>query len=235
MLRIKKKTGSCAMSGFLGSSIPGWGGRLPLTRHVLSVQSRPMREAAIALAALAVLMVGGHYLLRPRRSGAVTGEAPRADGSLVLRPPRRNAVLLAITALLPAGVLGSLTFRMWNLGRTGSAGLLLGIIATLLPVGVAAYEFAYAIRARVVVHDTGLERVGVVRRRLVGWNSISKIAYNPVHHWFFVTVNDGSHLWLPADVPGMGEFARIALRRLSPAVLQADPVAREVFDELADI
>ncbi len=199
------------------------------------VQTRTMRDAAIAFAALAVLMVGGRWLLRPRRSGAVSRDAPRTDGPLVLRPPRRNAIMLGITALLPAGVLGSLTFRMWDLGRTGWAGLLTGIVATLLPVAVAAYQFAYAARARVVVHDTGIERIGVVRRRLVGWASISRIAFNPVNHWFFVTVNDGSHLWLPADVPGMDEFAQLALRRLPPAVLQDDPVALEVFDELADI
>ena len=101
-------------------------------------------------------------------------------------------------------------------------------------MAVAAYEFAYAARARVVVHDTGIERIGVARRRLVGWGSISKVAFNPMNHWFFMTVKDGSHLWLPADMTGMHEFARIALRRLPPAVLQADPLALEVFDELAD-
>ena len=194
-----------------------------------------MRDAAIAFAALAALMVGGRWLLRPRRSGAVSRDSPCTDGPLVLRTPRRNAIMLGITALLPAGVLGSLTFRTWGLGRTGLAGLLVGVAATLLTVAVAAYEFAYAARARVVVHDTGIERIGVARRRLVGWGSISKVAFNPVNHWFFVTVKDGSHLWLPADVPGMDEFAQLALRRLPPAVLQADPEALEVFDELADI
>jgi hypothetical protein len=198
------------------------------------VQNRTMRDAAIAFAALAAFMVAARYLLRPGRSRVVSRHVPRTDGPLVLRPPRRNAVMLGITALIPAGVLGSMTLRIWALGRTGLAGLLMGIVATLLPVAVAVYEFAYAARACVVVHDTGLERVGVARRRLVGWGSISKVAFNPVNHWFFVTVKDESHLWLPADVPGMGEFAGIALRRLPPAVFQADPVALEVLDELAD-
>ena len=97
----------------------------------------------------------------------------------------------------------------------------------------AAYQFAYAFRARLIVHDTGIERIGVSRRRLIGWGSIAKIAFNPAQHWFFMTVSDGSHLWLPADITGMPEFAQIAVRRLPPAVLQADPVVREVLDELA--
>jgi len=141
--------------------------------------------------------------------------------------------MLGITALFPTALLGTLTFRSWALGRTGSAGLLLGIVATVLVLAFAAYQFASALRSRLVVHDTGIERIGVSRRRLVGWGSIAKIAFNPAQHWFFLTVSDGSHLWLPADVMGMPEFAQIALRRLPPAVLQADPVVREVLDELA--
>ena len=84
-----------------------------------------------------------------------------------------------------------------------------------------------------IVHDTGIERVGVFRRRLVGWGTIVKIDFNSAHHWFFLTLADRSHLWLPADVAGMPEFAAIARRRLSPAVLEADPLVREVLDDLA--
>ena len=151
-----------------------------------------------------------------------------------IQPPRKNAIMLGMCALIPAAVLGALTFQTWVRGTTGAAGFAGGIVATLVPVAVAAWLFLRAARAHVLVHDTGIERVGVARRRLVGWNSISKVAFNPVNHWLFVTVSDGSHLWLPADVPGMGEFAKIALRRLPPAVLQADPDVREVLEELAE-
>ncbi len=151
-----------------------------------------------------------------------------------LQPPRKNAILMGVSALIPAGVLGAMMYQTWSLGRTGTAGLVGGIVATLVPVAAAAWLFARAARAHVLVHDTGIERVGVVRRRLVGWKSISKVTFNPANHWLFVTVSDGSHLWLPADVPGMAEFATIALRRLPPAVLQADPVVREVLEELAE-
>lgn len=140
-----------------------------------------------------------------------------------------------ISALIPAALLGALTLYWWGLGRFGTAGLLAGVALTGLALAVAAYQFAYAFRARLVVHETGIERIGVARRRLVGWGTIAKIAFNPAHHWFFVTLSDGSHLWLPADVEGMPEFARIAVRRIPRAVLQADPVVREVLDELAGV
>jgi hypothetical protein len=142
--------------------------------------------------------------------------------------------MLGITALIPAGLLGSLTARTWQLGQTGPAGLVAGIVATLLALSVAVYEFVYAFRAHLVVHDTGIERVGVFRRRLVAWKSIATIAFNPANHWFVVKATRGSHLWLPVDLAGMDEFAVLALRRLPPAVLQTtDSVVREVLEELA--
>jgi hypothetical protein len=194
-----------------------------------------MREGLIAFAVLAVLMVGGAIIRRRRGSATVPAHVPLTDGQLVLRPPRRNAVMFGITALIPAGLLGSVTARMWQLEKTGPVGLVGGIIVTLLVGFVAVYQFVYALRAHIVVRDTGLERIGAFRRRLVGWGSIAKLAFNPVNHWFVVTVSDGSHFWLPADLAGMGEFAALALRRISPAVLRtSDPVVREVLEELAE-
>jgi hypothetical protein len=195
-----------------------------------------MREGLIAFAVLVVLMLGGQRLIRRRSSGVDPAHVPLSGGRLVLRTPRRNAVMLGVTALIPAGLLGSVTARAWGLGQTGPAGLLAGLVATLLVLSVAVYAFASAFRAHLVVHDSGIERVGVFRRRLVGWESMAKIAFNPANHWFVVTIAGGSHLWLPADLAGMGDFAILALRRLPPPVLQAaDPVVREVFEELAGV
>jgi hypothetical protein len=193
-----------------------------------------MRDGLIAFAVLGVLMFGGPWLVRRVRQRASPAHVPPSDGHIVLRPPRRNAVMLGITALIPTALLGSLTARSWQLGRTGPAGLAAGVVATLLVLAVAVYQFAYAFRAHLLVHDTGIERVGVFRRRLVGWKRIAKIAFNPANHWFVVTVAGGSHMWLPADLAGMGDFAVVALRRIPPPVLQAaDPVVREVLEELA--
>jgi hypothetical protein len=195
-----------------------------------------MLEGAIAFAVLAVLMFGGHYLYRRRSRPA---PAPRhvapTDGAFTLRTPRKNAVLLGVCALFPAVLVGMLTIRAWDAGRTGAAGFLLGIVATLGVLAFAAYQFASASRSALLVTDAGIERIGVFQRRLVSWDSISKIAFNPAQHWFFLTVTDGSHLWLPADIAGMGDFAVTALRRLPPLVLRsADPMVREVLDELSE-
>ena len=192
-----------------------------------------MREGIIAVAALAVIMLGGNLLVRWGRRGSVAHHAPVTGGPLVIRPPRRNAIMFGITALIPAVLLGSLTLTWWRLGHMRGPGLVTGIAASALIAGFAVFQFAHAGRARLVVHDTGIERVGVFRRRLVGWGTIVKIGFNPAHHWFFVTLADRSHLWLPADIPGMPEFAAIARRRLPPAVLEADPLVREVLEDLA--
>jgi hypothetical protein len=201
--------------------------------RALLVHTGAMRESFIAVAVLAVVMLVGHSLLRRSRRSVVPAHVPRTAGPLVLRTPPRNAIMFGITALIPTALVGALTYRWWALGRAGLVGLVVGLLASLLFLALAAYQFAYAARARLVVHDTGIERIGVSRRRLVGWGSIAKVAFNPAQHWFFVTASDGSHLWLPADIAGMPEFAQIAVRRLPPAVLQADPVVREVLDELA--
>lgn len=193
-----------------------------------------MREGFIALVVLGVLVFGGPWLLRRVRRRPASARVPPSDGHIVLQPPRRNAVMLGITALIPAALLGSLTLRSWQAGATGPAGLAGGVVATLLVLAVAVYQFAYAFRAHLLVHDTGIERVGTFSRRLVGWKGITKIAFNPANHWFVMTVAGGAHLWLPADLAGMGDFADVALRRLPSPVLQAaDPVVREVLEELA--
>jgi hypothetical protein len=192
-----------------------------------------MREALIALAVLGVVMVAGRVLLGRRRSGALPLHVPAVDGTFTLTPPRRIAVMLGVTALAPAVVLGVVTFQ----GRqAGGVGVVAGAVATLLALAGAAYLFAAAIRSRLVVRDTGIERVGVFRRRLIGWKSVARIVFNPAEHWFFITMSDGSRLWVPSAIPGIGDFARLALRRIRPEVLAADgPVARDVLEQLAGL
>ena len=53
-----------------------------------------------------------------------------------------------------------------------------------------------------------------------------------IRRWFFATLADGSHMWVPVEMHGIADFAAIALQRLPPAVLQADDLARDALDEL---
>jgi hypothetical protein len=198
-----------------------------------------MLEGAIAFAVLAVVMLGGNYLYgrrrvaRQRRRLAPPPPADLGAGTFTVRQPRRNTILLAIAALFPAVLVAMLTVRAWDLGRTGVGGAVAGGVVTAIVLAFAAYQLASAFRSSLVVSDAGIERVGVFSRRLLRWEEIAKVSFNPAQHWFFVTGADGSRLWLPADVAGMAEFAVTARRRLPPAVLRADPVVREVLDELA--
>ena len=69
---------------------------------------------------------------------------------------------------------------------------------------------------------------------MVAWAEIARFAYNPVNRWFFITLADGTHLWLWDDLTGIGSFAEIALARLPAAALRSEPDAREVLRELAE-
>ncbi|WP_242344494.1 PH domain-containing protein [Anaeromyxobacter terrae] len=192
----------------------------------------PMLETAIALAALFLVMVGGRALLR-RTSATPRERAATGEGVVVLRPLRRNGVMLGIGALLPAVVFAGLEARAWIGEQAGVPGLVLGAAATLAMLAVAAHQFASAFRQRIVVHDTFIERVGVITHRNVSWTTVSRVSYNPLQRWFCLTLSDGSHLWLSETLRGAGEFAEIALRRLPEGALSADPVAREVLEDLA--
>jgi hypothetical protein len=177
------------------------------------------------------VVLGGGVLLGRRRGGSAPLHVPGVDGTFTLVPPRRLAFMLGATALLPAAVLGLVTFQA---RRAGGVGAVAGMVATLVVLGVSAYLFASGARSRLVVRDTGIERIGVFRRQLIGWKSIAKISFNPAEHWFFITMSNGSRLWLPVEIAGIGSFASVALRRLPAAVLDADgPVVRDVLEQLA--
>jgi hypothetical protein len=107
-----------------------------------------------------------------------------------------------------------------------------GLVTTSVSTGL--WCLAAEVRACVRVDTGGLDWVGVLGHRLVAWAEIARFAYNPVHRWFFITLVDGTHLWLWDDLTGIGYFAEMALSRLPPAALLSDPEAREFLRELAE-
>jgi hypothetical protein len=186
------------------------------------------RAVGVILAVIGVLVVTQYFI--GRRAPGPGAQGPR--GETVLRMRRWRYASLSTLALAPAAII---TWIVLTLGPTPNdwaavllaSGLVTGFVSTGLWCLVA--EF----RACVRVDAGGMDWVGPLGHRAVPWGEVSRFAYNPVNHWFFITLEDGTHLWLWDDLNGIGVFARMALARLPPASLWSDPEAREVLHELA--
>jgi hypothetical protein len=168
-----------------------------------------------------------------RRSTRRRLHALPAAGVLVLRPPRGIGLLVSLTTLLPAVLFGAVGARAWAIGRAGPLGVVPAVCAAVVTLAVSLHQLALALRQRLLVDDWGIERVGVATRRYVRWAEVARVAYNPFHHWFFVTTSGRAHLWVPEELSGIGEFAARALKRLPAAALREDPDARQVLELLA--
>jgi len=190
-----------------------------------------MISSTIALVILFLLMSTGRYLWLHRPAPARL-HVPLTGGRLLLRQPRGKCIMLGLAALFPALVLGGVGASAWRAGA-GRAGLLATAAATLLPLMASVHQFLSAFLHRIVVNGFGIERIGVLTRRLFRWEDVASIAHNPFHHWFFVTTSHGAHLWLAEDLRGIGDFAAIALQRLPAAAFRGDPAAREELEDLA--
>lgn len=188
---------------------------------------------------LLVVALGLIFLLAPRlfRRGRRPSRphVPLQDGVLVMRTPRRFGILLAVSALVPAAVLGGIAVRAIAGGseRAGPAGMVATVLATLAALAFAAHQFVSAFRSRFVVDEFGVSRIGVLTRRRIRWGEVARVVFNPMNRWFFITTAGGTHLWVPVDTHGIGDFAAVALVRLPPAALTADENARDALEDLA--
>jgi Bacterial PH domain len=191
-----------------------------------------MKTSILALLALALVLFLGTRLFRRVRTPA-RAHVPLRGGVLVMRIPRRQGIILGVCALFPAGVLAAIASRALTSGSGGGLGLVATIVATLAALAVAAHQFVAAFRSRFVVDEFGLARQGVLSHRRVRWGEVAKVAYNPLNRWFFITTADGTHLWIPVDTDGIGDFAAVALTRLPASSLATDAHARDVLEELA--
>lgn len=191
-----------------------------------------MKTSILALLALGLVLLAGTRLFRRVRTPA-RAHVPLRGGVLVMRVPRRQAILLGVCALFPAGVLAAIAARALTSGSGGSPGLVATIAAALAALAVAVHQFVAAFRSRFVVDEFGLSREGVLSRRRVRWGEVAKVAYNPVNRWFFITTASGAHLWIPVDTDGIADFAAVALSRLPASSLATDAHARDVLEELA--
>lgn len=188
----------------------------------------------VTVAALLAIMLGGRWLFRRMSSQRAPRRAVREGGALMLRSPRHRFLTLGVLALLPTILVGfALSLPLLRAERVNPVGAALVSMVILAGLGTSLWLFASEFRARIRADDAGLERVGVATRRRYAWADVARIVYNPTGPWFFLTNADGSHLWLPDNLEGMGDLAQLALRCLPPAVLRESPNAREALEELA--
>ena len=185
----------------------------------------------IGLGVLGLLLMLGGWLVRPQPPRVY--RAARRGSVAVLRPPRgRNAIFAAI-AIVPGLLVLGLELVAAREGQLGWGG---GALATALVAAsalAAAWFLAAEFRQEVRVDGTAVERIGPARRRRVAWPDVARLAYNGVNRWFVLTAADGSRMWVPEDLAGIGDFADAALARLRPEVLGADRNAREALEQIA--
>jgi len=187
------------------------------------------RVAGVIAAVIGLLLVTQFFI--GRRAPGLGTRGP--GGETVLRMRRWRYTSLSSLALAPAAIVTWVVLTLRPTPNDWAAVLLASALVTTC-VSTGAWCLAAEWRACVRVDGEGLDWVGVIGHRVVSWGEIVRFAYNPVNQWFFITLVDGTHLWLWDDLTGIGFFAEMALSRLPPAALWGDQQARAVLQELAE-
>ncbi len=191
-----------------------------------------LRAGAVVVAVVGLLLVT-HLFLRRHVPRPSRPRSPGVPAELRMRPGRY--VSLSTLALAPTAFIVWVVLTIHH-GTTSLDGVALLLAAGLVTTGLAtgAWCLLAEFRERIRVDRSGIDWRGVLGRRRVSWGQIACFAYNPGFHWFFVTLEDGTHMWIWDDLVGIAEFAELALAWLPPASLFADPLAREVLEMLVE-
>jgi hypothetical protein len=187
-------------------------------------------QLIIAFAVLGGLLVAGGWLLRPVPPEHLRGI--RSGTAVVLRPPRGRNAILSVMAIGPTLLVGVVAATASRGAGMGTGGVVLVGVAVALGIGVFLYFLVAERRMQVRVDARGVERTDPLRRTLIAWAEVEKIAYNGVSRWFFVTGPGGVRLWVPENMAGIGDFADVALAGIRPAVLAAEPATKEALEQL---
>ena len=193
-----------------------------------------MSNLAIGLIAIVVIMIAIPITLAwsgSRRRLRVG----RTNGVLVLRMPRGHHAILAILALLPAVAISGLAFATtWAPGAESSGWILGGFFGLAGAIG-GGYLLALEARGCLRLDDAAIVKVGAVGQARYAWADVTKVTFNPRHNWFFLTVAGGKLVYVVEGLNGIADFATLALERLPPAVLDANPDAAEALREVATL
>jgi hypothetical protein len=157
----------------------------------------------------------------------------RSGGVLVLRMPRGHHAILAVIAILPFGAIGVLALNVsWAQGSVTNR-VVLGGLMLLVGALAGGYLLALEARGKIRIDDFTIEKVGAFTRKRSSWHDVAKLTYNPVNNWFFLTLSSGTRIYVVEGLDGIADFADVALQRLPPAVLVANPEATEALRDLA--
>jgi hypothetical protein len=188
-------------------------------------------QLILGFAFLGLLLVAGGWLLRPTPPARL--RVARSGGKAVLRPPPGRNAILGAMAVGPTALVVAIAIAAARRDGLSTGGLVLVGVVVALGVAVAAYFLVAEFRLRVRVDDRAVERVDPARSRSLAWDDVERLYYNGVSRWFVLS-GSGTRLWIPENMAGIGDFAEIALARVRPGVLQAEPVALDALREIVE-
>jgi hypothetical protein len=185
----------------------------------------------ICLSAVLVLVMVPISLARVGRRRRL--RVGRIGGVAEIRMPRGHWTVLGVLALLPGSAIAGLALAS-DWGPEASAGRWLPVtFFALVSLAAGGYLFGLEARGRVRCSDTTIERHGVFTRLTAVWADVVKLSFNPVNHWFFLTLATGQRVYVTDGTDGLGDFAELALRHLPRPVLEASPEAVEALEYAA--
>lgn len=190
-----------------------------------------MKFLGIGLAVIVSLMVLTPMLLA-RIASRRRPRVERIEGAITLRMPRGHWAVLGTLAAVPCAAFSALAFAVeWKPGAEAN-GIILGSLMGLLGLAGAGTLYLLEARARLVIDEEGLTRVGPWRQVRAPWGDVQKLTYNPVNNWFFMTLRSGHRVYVTEGLDGIVDFAEVALARLPRPVLDAAP---DAVAELKDV
>jgi hypothetical protein len=158
---------------------------------------------------------------------------PAEGGVHRLRMPRGHWALLALIAFLPFAAISTLAFfSTWSPGAEGGR-LWLGGIMALAALGSGGALLSLERRGALLLDAQAIEQVGAAGRRRLAWSDVTKVTFNPVNNWFFLSAAGQRPVYFAEGLDGIATFAEVALARLPGAVLAACPDAAEALREVA--
>jgi hypothetical protein len=157
----------------------------------------------------------------------------RVNGVAEVRMPRGHWTIFGALAFLPGAAIAGLAVAVdWGPGAEAGRWVLAGVFAAAA-LAASGYLFGLEARGRLLFSDQTIEKVGVFSRISASWGEVTKLTFNPMNNWFFLTLASGKRIYVTEGSSGLGDFAELALAHLPKAVLAASPEAVEALQDAA--